>query len=79
MATNGNDLQDKVESYRAAVLLYEELQNEINHLLRRHGGNSARMTSTDREQYRTLAQRRDEAMNEMRWLESLLLPGDDSV
>lgn len=75
MATS-DDVLGKVEQYRQAVLLYEDLQQQINGLLKQHSGNSDLMSEDDRVSYRDLAHRRDDAMNEMRWLESQLLEED---
>lgn len=75
MATS-DDVLSKVEQYRQAVLLYEDLQKQINGLLKKHSGNSDLMSEEDRASYRDLARRRDDAMNEMRWLESQLLEED---
>ncbi|MEQ8674985.1 MAG: hypothetical protein RLP44_25365 [Aggregatilineales bacterium] len=75
MATS-EDVLGKVEQYRQTVLLYEDLQHQINGLLKKHSGNSDLMDEADRVLYRDLAHRRDDAMNEMRWLESQLLDED---
>lgn len=75
---SSNDVLSKVESYRKAVLVYEDLQKQINHLLKSHRGSSDKMSEVDRRRYRELAHRRDEAMNEMRWLENQLLENDAS-
>ncbi len=74
--TGSDDALSKVEKYHKAVLNYEELQQQINALLRANDGSSDEMSELDRKQYRELARQRDEAMNEMRWLENQLLEED---
>lgn len=72
---NGDEMLDKVEIYRKIVLNYERLNQEINQLLSTHGG-TEQMSAEDLNHYRELARQRDEALNEMRWLELELLDED---
>lgn len=77
VSSDADDAVDQAEQYRKVVLLYENLQGQINLLLKANDGSSHEMSSPDRKQYRELAQQRDEAMNEMRWLESQWLEEED--
>jgi hypothetical protein len=70
-----NDMRHQVEDYQRAVLKYEQLQSEVNALLNAHGG-SEQMSAETLLHYRALARQRDEALNEIRWMESLLLDED---
>ncbi len=78
MADASNDTQDKLQRYRKIVLQYEQLDEEIDALIMASDGIPENMSLEDRAQYRELARRRDEAQNEMRWLESQLLVDDET-
>lgn len=71
-----NDMLEQIENYRSIVSAYESLNDKINKLLAKHSGGTENMSSEDLAHYRKLARQRDEALNEMRWLEQQLL--DDS-
>ncbi len=75
--TNDQDMLHKVQAYRKVVLLYEGLHAEINKLIMAHGGGTENMSSDDLKRYRELAHKRDELMNEMRYLEQQLLDEDN--
>lgn len=70
------DILFKVQKYRTVVLIYEGLHEQINKLIMQHGGMTENMSSDDLQRYRELAQKRDEVLNEMRYLESLLMDED---
>ncbi len=74
---SNNEVLRQVQNYRKIVLIYEGLQSQINELLKRYGGSSQNMTDEDRENYRLLAKKRDEVMNEMRVLEQMLLQEEE--
>lgn len=73
-----DDLLSKVQDYRRIVLIYEDLNQQINDLLNANAGNTDEMSPEDRKRYRQLARQRDEVQNEMRWLEQQLLDDDSS-
>jgi hypothetical protein len=70
------DLLVKVQNYRDLVLTYERLNAEISQLLTENDGATENMSREDVQRYRELARQRDEALNEMRVLERLLLDED---
>ena len=78
MADASDDTHDKLERYRAIVLQYEQLDEEIDALIMASNGIPDHMPPEDRARYRDLARRRDEVQNEMRWLESQLMEDDES-
>lgn len=67
------DMLEMVERYQATVLRYESLHRQINALIQQFDGDSEKMSAEARIQYQDLARQRDEAMNELRWLEQELL------
>lgn len=76
-ATSSSDDLTQVQTYRDMVLKYEGLNDEIQALIMAHDGGTENMSSEDVERYRILARQRDEALNEMRWLEHQLLEDDN--
>lgn len=70
------DMLFKVQKYRTVVLIYEGLHEQINKLIMANGGMTENMSRDDFQRYRELAQKRDEVLNEMRYLETLLLDED---
>lgn len=74
--TQNSDMLRKVQDYQNAVLLYEGLHAQVNQLIHDHGGTSEQMPPEALAEYRALARRRDEAMNDMRWLEQQILTDD---
>ena len=77
MMQQNEDMMRKVEAYRDAVLRYEKLHAEVNALIRAHAGESQNMSAESRARYRELARQRDEAMNDVLWLEQQLQ--DDEI
>lgn len=73
------DMKRILEDYRSVVLRYEKLHAEINALLAEHDGDSKKLSEEARERYRELAHQRDEAANEMRWMEQEYLSDDDEI
>ncbi|MDE2853263.1 MAG: hypothetical protein OXN88_03740 [Chloroflexota bacterium] len=76
-ANNGGQL-GLVRRYRQLVEAYEALDGEIDELLTAARGKTERMSAADLRQYRGLARKRTELLNDMRQLEQALnLTGDD--
>jgi hypothetical protein len=67
------DVKARIQAYRTIVEEYERLDNEIDALITRNGGQSKNMSSTDLDLYRELARKRRDILNEMRLLERDLL------
>lgn len=67
------DVKVRIQAYRTIVEEYERLDNEIDTLITRNGGQSKNMSSDDLDLYRQLARKRRDIMNEMRLLERDLL------
>ena len=68
-----------VRRYRQLVEAYEALDGEIDELVTAVRGDAERMSAADLGQYRELARKRTELLNEMRQLEQILnLTGDDA-
>ena len=61
-----------VQTYREMVLLYEALDEKIDHLIMSNNGTMEKMSSADLEQYREWARQRSEVLNDMRILEQQL-------
>lgn len=78
MSDQPGDSFDKVRQYRELVLQYEKIDEEIDTLIMAVDGVPDKLSSTNRERYRALANRRDELQNEMRWLEQQLMAEDDN-
>lgn len=70
---------EQVRNYQQLVLRYEALNLEIHRLLEAHGGVTEHLPPAELTRYRGLARQRDEALNEMRWLEHLLMDEDTNV
>lgn len=68
----------QVEHYRAVVLAYEAVDQEIDDLIMSFGGLMENMPSDVVLRYRELARRRDELLNEMRTLEHELQMDDET-
>ena len=76
-ANNGEQLA-LVRRYRQLVEAYEALDGEIDELLTAARGKTERMSAADLRQYRELARKRTELLNDMRQLEQdLNLTGDE--
>ena len=76
-ANNGEQLA-LVRRYRQLVEAYEALDGEIDELLTGARGKTERMSAADLRQYRELARKRTELLNDMRQLEQALnLTGDE--
>jgi hypothetical protein len=71
-----NDVMSQLENYRKVVLAYENLKSAIDRLLSQHDGSTENMSPEDLARYRKLAQQRDEAHNDMRVMEQMLLDED---
>ncbi len=67
------DVKVRIQAYRTIVEEYERLDNEIDTLITRNGGQSKNMSSDDLDLYRQLARKRRDILNEMRLLERDLL------
>lgn len=79
MVDNQQDVLEQIQAYRQIVELYEALDEEIDALIMRYAGATENMPSEEFHHYRQLAERRDDAYNQMRGLEQNLLLDDDSV
>lgn len=76
--SEGKDLK-LVRRYRQVVENYEAVDGQIDALIMANKGKSEDMSAADRHQYRSLARRRSEFLNEMRILEQQLnLVEDDA-
>ena len=69
--------QNLVEEYQKLRQGYERLDQEIDALLAKSGGNSDQMPHEDLNNYRAMFRKRSEIQNDLRILEQQLL-GDDS-
>ena len=69
--------QNLVEEYQKLRQGYERLDQEIDALLAKSGGNSDQMPREDLNNYRAMFRKRSEIQNDLRILEQKLL-GDDS-
>lgn len=69
----------QVQQYRAVVLRYEALDEQIDALIMRYGGSSEKMPPADFALYRQLAAERDEIFSQMRELEQELALGLDFI
>ena len=68
-----------VQEYRRLVEAYEALDRRIDELISTSRGATERMSAADLRQYRLLARKRAELLNDMRLLEQQLdLAGDDA-
>lgn len=76
MPDQTDDMMGQVHAYREKVATYEALRQQIHSLLSAYGDDADGMTPDDMARYRALARQRDEALNEMRWLEQKLLDED---
>lgn len=65
-----SDNPEKAQHYRKLVLDYETLDQQIDTLLEENGGHTEKMSATDMERYRELAQRRDELFNQIKDIEA---------
>jgi hypothetical protein len=79
MTDNGQDVLEQMQAYRRVVELYEALDEEIDALIMRYDGATENMPEEEFHHYRQLAERRDEAYNQMLELEQNLQLDDDSV
>jgi len=77
MADERDNTQDKVQRYRAIVLQYEQIDEEIDALIMASDGMPDKMSPEDKDHYRQLAARRDELQNVMRWLEYQLMDQEE--
>ena len=76
--SEGGDLE-LVRKYRQLVEDYEAIDHRIDALIMASSGKSEDMSTDDRQQYRDLARKRSEILNEMRLLERQLnLMEDDA-
>lgn len=78
MADSDQDVLEQMQIYRQVVELYEALDEEIDALIMRYDGATENMPDEELHHYRQLAERRDDAYNQMRGLEQNLL-SDDSM
>jgi hypothetical protein len=68
-----------VRQYHQLVEAYEALDGKIDELVEAVRGNTEQMSTADLRQYRELARKRTELLNDMRQLEQELnLTGDDA-
>jgi hypothetical protein len=74
---DNNSVLEQINAYRAVVLEYEGLNDEIHQLIEAHDGSTEKMTQADVERYRTLARRRNEVLHERRWMERELFSEED--
>jgi hypothetical protein len=73
MTEEERDLQQQVEEYRRVVLQYEALDEQIDNMLAKHGGDAEAMSMAELGRYRELARQRDDLFSEIRMLEQTLL------
>ena len=79
MPENESDQLALVQKYRGLVEAYEALDSRIDELVTASRGRTDRMSAADLRQYRELARKRTELLNDMRLLEQQLnLSGDDA-
>lgn len=70
---------DLVKQYRGLVEAYEALDSRIDELVNANRAPRDEMSAADLRQYRELARKRSELLNDMRLLEQQLnLSGDDA-
>ena len=67
---------DLVQRYRALVLEYEDLDEQVDDFLAEHAGSTEEMSTEDLAHYRDLARRRDEVHNQMKALERQIFQDD---
>jgi len=67
------DPAEQARKYEHAVLNYEEAERQVVALLAAHGDSARQLSPTAFQQYRQLAEQRDEAYDVMKRLESGLL------
>ncbi|HEX2905632.1 MAG TPA: hypothetical protein VHO69_02140 [Phototrophicaceae bacterium] len=67
----------QVQEYRKIVLLYEALDEQIDAFLTAHGGHTEKMSADEVAQYRQMARRRDDLLNQMRAMEHQLNINED--
>ncbi len=79
MADSDPEILEQMQVYRQVVEQYEALDEEIDALIMRYDGATEKMPAEELHHYRQLAERRDDAYNQMRGLEQNLLLDDDSV
>lgn len=79
MADSDQNILEQMQAYRQVVEQYEALDAEIDTLIMSYGGASENMPAEELHHYRQLAERRDDAYNQMRGLEQNLQLDDDSV
>lgn len=77
MADSDREILHKVQQYRKMVLVYEALNAQIGALLAAFRGDLTHMPPEEKQRYRTLAQKRDEMLNDMRTLEQELHIDDE--
>lgn len=73
MSEDERNLQQQVEEYRRVVLQYEALDEQIDNMLAKHGGDAQAMSMAELARYRELARERDDLFSEIRTLEQTLL------
>ena len=79
MLENERDQLALVQKYRQLVEAYEALDSRIDELVTASRGSTEQMSAADLRQYRELARKRTELLNDMRLLEQQLnLSGDDA-
>jgi len=79
MPQNESDQLALVRKYRGLVEAYEALDSRIDELVTASRGRTDQMSTADLRQYRELARKRTELLNDMRLLEQQLnLSGDDA-
>lgn len=73
-----DELRQQVTHYNELVKQYHALDDRIDALLMAHQGHTENMSEAAMQQYRQLAQERDEVLNSMRALEQVLFADDSS-
>lgn len=75
--TDGTNDLNQIQEYQKLVLQYEAVDEEIDALLARHNGSTEKMSDSDYEHYRELANHRDYIYNQMKTLERQILLDDE--
>ena len=74
-----NDQLALVQKYQGMVEAYEALDSQIDELISASRGSADQMSAAELSQYRAMARRRTELLNDMRLIEQQLnLSGDDA-
>lgn len=65
-----NNSQEQAQHYRDLVEQYETVGEAIQSLIRANGGHTEKMSPSDMQRYRQLAQERDDLYNQIKAIEA---------